>query len=104
MADPAAVAAMIAGVAARHGRLDALVNTAGRIDAGTAVVDQAPEAFRSLLALNLDGAATAARAAAAVMRGQGGGAIVNVASGAAQRSAPFRCATATARPKPRSSR
>lgn len=90
MADPAAVAAMIAGVAARHGRLDVLVNNAGRVDAGIAVVDQTPDAFRTLLALNLDGAATAAQAAAAVMRRQGGGAIVNVASGAALRAIPLR--------------
>lgn len=90
MADPAAVGAMIDGVAARHGRLDVLVNNAGRIDAGIAVVDQTPDAFRNLLALNLDGAATAAQAAAAVMRRQGRGAIVNVASGAALRAIPLR--------------
>ncbi len=90
MADAAAVAAMVEGVEACHRRLDVLVNNAGRIDAGIAVVDQTPEGFRSLLALNLDGAAVAARAAASVMRRQGGGAIVNVASGAALRAIPLR--------------
>jgi NAD(P)-dependent dehydrogenase (short-subunit alcohol dehydrogenase family) len=90
MSDGAQVAAMIAGIATRHGRLDVLVNNAGRIDGGTSVVDQTPEGFRSLLALNLDGSARAAEAAAVLMRRQGGGAIVNVASGAALRAIPLR--------------
>jgi NAD(P)-dependent dehydrogenase (short-subunit alcohol dehydrogenase family) len=90
MADAAQVEAMIACIAERHGRLDVLVNNAGRIEGGTAVAEQSPEGFRRLLALNLDGTASAARAAAAVMRRQGGGAIVNVASGAALRAIPLR--------------
>jgi NAD(P)-dependent dehydrogenase (short-subunit alcohol dehydrogenase family) len=90
MADAAQVTAVIAGTGARHGRLDVLVNNAGRIDGGASVAEQAPEAFRSLLALNLDGTATASLEAAALMRRQGGGVIVNVASGAALRAIPLR--------------
>lgn len=90
IADPLQVAAMIAAVLARHGRLDVLVNNAGRVDGGTAIVDQSPEAFRALLALNLDGAASASCLAADAMRRQGGGAIVNVASGSALRAIPLR--------------
>jgi NAD(P)-dependent dehydrogenase (short-subunit alcohol dehydrogenase family) len=90
MSDAAQVTAMVADVVARHGQLDVLVNNAGRIDGGTSVVDQTPEGFRALLALNLDGSAMAAREAAVAMRRQGGGAIVNVASGAALRAIPLR--------------
>jgi len=90
MSDEAQIVGMIADIVAREGRLDVLVNNSGRIDGGTSVVEQTPEGFRSLLALNLDGSAIAAREAAAVMRGQGGGAIVNVASGAALRAIPLR--------------
>jgi NAD(P)-dependent dehydrogenase (short-subunit alcohol dehydrogenase family) len=84
------VRAMVAEVAARHGRLDVLVNNAGRIDGGTSVVEQTPEGFRALLSVNLDGAALAAEEAAAIMRRQGGGSIVNLASGAALRAIPLR--------------
>jgi NAD(P)-dependent dehydrogenase (short-subunit alcohol dehydrogenase family) len=90
MSDAAQVTAMVADVVARHGQLDVLVNNAGRIDGGTSVVEQTLEGFRALLALNLDGSAVAAREAAAAMRRQGGGAIVNVASGAALRAIPLR--------------
>ncbi len=83
------VAAMIAAVAARHGRLDVLVNNAGRVDTGS-LAEQSPQAFHALLALNLEGSAVAAREAAAIMRRHGGGAIVNVASGAALRAIPLR--------------
>jgi NAD(P)-dependent dehydrogenase (short-subunit alcohol dehydrogenase family) len=89
VADGDAVAAMVAGIASRHGRLDVLVNNAGRIEGGTPVTEQSPDAFRRLLALNLAGTATASREAAAVMR-PGGGVIVNVASGAALRAIPLR--------------
>ncbi|WP_426954345.1 SDR family oxidoreductase [Muricoccus radiodurans] len=90
MADAAAVAALIAGIGARHGRLDVLVNNAGRIDGGTPVVDQSLDGFRSLIALNLGGVEAAALNAFELMRRQGGGVIVNVASGAALRAIPLR--------------
>ncbi|MCQ4159021.1 SDR family oxidoreductase [Roseomonas sp. GC11] len=90
MADAAQVRALVAGIAARHGRLDVLVSNAGRIEGGTGLAEQAPEAFRALLALNLGGAAVVSGEAAALMRRQGGGAIIHVASGAALRAIPLR--------------
>lgn len=91
LAVPAEVVAMIAASVAAFGRLDVLVNNAGRIDtSGTGIVDQPTEAFHSLMALNLDGTVFAANAASRVMAAQGGGAIVNVASGAALRAIPLR--------------
>lgn len=91
LADPTDAVAMIAACIAACGRLDILVNNAGRIDSsGTSIVDQPTEAFNSLIALNLDGTVAAANEAARVMTAQGGGAIVNVASGAALRAIPLR--------------
>jgi NAD(P)-dependent dehydrogenase (short-subunit alcohol dehydrogenase family) len=88
---------MVRDCVTQCGRLDVLVNNAGVIDSGgTQVVDQPPEAFRRLLAINLLGMERASTAAAAVMRGQapdaGGerGIIVNLASGAALRAIPLR--------------
>jgi NAD(P)-dependent dehydrogenase (short-subunit alcohol dehydrogenase family) len=91
MAQPEQVAEMVRYCASRLGGLDILVNNAGRTDTdGVGVVDQPVSVFESLVAVNLRGGLVAAEQAAAVMRSSGGGAIVNVASGAALRPVPFR--------------
>ena len=91
LGDPAATRAMVAAVLAQAGRIDVLVNNAGRIDAqATPVPDVKVDDFRKLLAVNLEGGFVAAEACAAAMLRQGGGAIVNLASGAGITAIPFR--------------
>lgn len=91
LAEERQVVAMVEHSVRHFGRLDILINNAGRTDPdGLSAVDQPVAAFEQLMAVNLRGSLVAAEAAAAVMRTSGGGSIVNVASGAALRPVPFR--------------
>lgn len=91
MTRPEQVCEMVRTSVTRLGGLDVLVNNAGRTDTdGLSVVDQPVSTFENLVAVNLRGSLVAAEQAVAVMRRSGGGAIVNVASGAALRPVPFR--------------
>jgi NAD(P)-dependent dehydrogenase (short-subunit alcohol dehydrogenase family) len=91
MAQPEQVAERVQACVRRLGGLDVLVNNAGRTDTdGLGVVDQPVSTFENLVAVNLRGSLVAAEQAAEVMRRSGGGAIVNLASGAALRPVPFR--------------
>jgi NAD(P)-dependent dehydrogenase (short-subunit alcohol dehydrogenase family) len=69
----------------RFGRLDALVNNAGIGNAGPAL-RQTTESFERVLELNLVAPFELSCLAAAIMRRNGGGAIVNIASVMATRS------------------
>ncbi len=81
--DEAAVNQMIEAVVARHGRLDALVNTVGGYAGGIKLWELDTEVFDRMLALNLHSGYALARAAVRAMLKQGSGAIVNVAAKAA---------------------
>lgn len=73
------VEALIAAAVDATGRLDALVSAAGIAPSEDEAIES-PDLFRRVLAVNMTGAYTCARAAATVMLERGGGSIVNVAS------------------------
>ena len=77
IADPAQVQHMVEAAMAQFGKIDTLINNAG---VGTAVpaTREAPEQFRQVIDVNLNGAYWAAQACARVMRP--GSTIVNISS------------------------
>lgn len=83
VAEEAAVRALIAGVAAREGRLDVLVNHAGIGFPGT-VVETTEADWDRLMAVNVKGVFLGCKHAIPLMERQGGGAIVNTASAVAR--------------------
>jgi NAD(P)-dependent dehydrogenase (short-subunit alcohol dehydrogenase family) len=80
-------AAAIDETLSRHGSLDILVNNAG-IDVTAAFDDLSMADFDRILAVNLRGPVLLSRLALPLMRRQGRGHIVNVASTAAKRAWP----------------
>lgn len=81
--DEAAVSQMMESILARHGRLDALVNTVGGYAGGVKLWELDTKVFDQMLSLNLRAGYALARAAVRIMLRQGSGAIVNVAAKAA---------------------
>ncbi len=81
--DEAAVDRCIRELLARHGRLDALVNTVGAYSGGVPLWRMQAGVLDRLLALNLRAGYVLARAVVPIMLQQERGAIVNVASRAA---------------------
>ncbi|MFI9045805.1 oxidoreductase [Streptomyces sp. NPDC053427] len=77
--DTAGVQAAVDGVAARHGRIDVLVNNAGRGMVG-AVEETTDAELRELMDLHFFGPAALIRAALPHMRRRGSGAIVQLTS------------------------
>jgi NAD(P)-dependent dehydrogenase (short-subunit alcohol dehydrogenase family) len=81
--DHGAVGALMDELVARHGGLDALVNTVGAYAGGAKLWEMDAETLDRMLSANLRSGYVLARAAVPVMLKQGHGAIVNVASRAA---------------------
>ena len=81
--DEAAVRQLIEKILAKHGRLDALVNTVGGYAGGLKLWEMETRVFEQMLALNLRSGYALSRAAVRAMLKQGHGVIVNVASKAA---------------------
>jgi NAD(P)-dependent dehydrogenase (short-subunit alcohol dehydrogenase family) len=79
--------AAIAGALERFGRIDVLVNNAGRTQVG-AVEETTDEELRGLFDLHFFGPAALTRAVLPHMRRQGGGAIVQMSSVGGQVTAP----------------
>src|SRR5688572_2605254 len=61
VAEPASVAAGVASILARHGRIDMLVNNAGIADMHKPTLEQDDDAFDRILRVNLNGVFTVSR-------------------------------------------
>ncbi|MCC5951192.1 MAG: SDR family oxidoreductase [Acidimicrobiia bacterium] len=82
VADAAAVAACVEGLLARHGRLDAAVNSAGTPGTYAALADQTMADWERTVAVNLTGTFACLRAQVPAMVAAGRGAVVNISSAA----------------------
>jgi len=87
MTDFSGVRRAIGAVNAHYGRIDGLVNNAGRSYAAS-VENIEPALFDEIFHLNVLGPIVAMQAVIPIMRAQGGGAIVNVNSGTAFMTIP----------------
>jgi 2-deoxy-D-gluconate 3-dehydrogenase len=88
VADEAACRAMVGAAAERFGRLDILVNNAGVARRRRPEIVSL-EDWRAVLDVNLTGALVAAQGAYPLMKAQGGGKIINIASMYALFGAPY---------------
>ncbi len=84
VSDGAAVAAAFSDIGKTHSKIDILVNSAGIADRDT-VGTLAPADWSRVLAVNLDGVFFCMQGALPLMRANGGGSIVNIASIAGKR-------------------
>ncbi len=87
VSDPRRVEALVREASSRFGRLDVLVNNAAAVLPGP--LESISDAdWRRTQAVTLDGVFYGIRAALPVMAAQGGGSIINIASGAAVAGEP----------------
>ena len=96
MTRPAKIADMVGFAGREFGRLDILVNNAG-VQHVAAIEDFPVESWDRIIAVNLTSAFLAIRAAVPVMKAQGRGRIVNIASAHALVASPFKSAYVAAK-------
>lgn len=95
-ADPAAMAALVGRTVEALGGLDILVNNAG-IQHVEAVENFPADAWEKIIAINLSSAFYATKAAIPIMKAQGRGRIINVASAHGLVASPFKSAYVAAK-------
>ncbi|MDP5308259.1 SDR family NAD(P)-dependent oxidoreductase [Paracoccus spongiarum] len=95
IADPDQVAATVAAVLKRTGRIDAVVNNAGIADFGP-IEATGFDRWRAVMAVNLDGTFLVSQACIPALKRQGG-AIVNIASISGLRASTLRVAYGTSK-------
>lgn len=96
VSDPDQVAAAIADIAARFGRIDALVNNAG-IAIFKPLMSTSLKEWSEVLAVNLSGPFICTQACVPVMLANGGGSIVNITSISGVRASTLRVAYGTSK-------
>jgi NAD(P)-dependent dehydrogenase (short-subunit alcohol dehydrogenase family) len=96
VAEPGQVRASIDRVAARFGRIDALVNNAG-VAVFKPLLETTYEEWARVIAVNLTGPFLCTQACAPVMLKHGGGAVVNIGSISGLRASTLRVAYGTSK-------
>jgi NAD(P)-dependent dehydrogenase (short-subunit alcohol dehydrogenase family) len=96
VADPTSVTAMVERAVRKWGRIDILINNAAISD-DTPIEDLSDAHWRHVLAINLDSALHAAKAALPYLKQSPAGSIVNIASVQGIRGQPHSMAYATAK-------
>ncbi len=96
VSDAKAVAGAMAQIAARFGRLDALINNAG-VAVFAPLLETSDADWNRILSVNLTGPFLCTKAAAPLLREHGGGAVVNITSISAVRASTLRSAYGTSK-------